>query len=206
MSQESSCHTIAFQIWVASWPSLESSKKRGGKLVFCFIFIKETQPVAEQVPWSVSKCQSTGRGKTLFLKAFQVEPGQRLGWLFSHQNRIALVGLDELFKPRDSHVPEEARKWGGNGWTHSLNIQLEQSSVWQPHGILGQQLSKLDILRHWMFIITGSVFLLYLERRFSLGKRNGLAEQIVEHGYHFLIRLSIKRDQIQGRGCWSAPV
>lgn len=71
--------------------------------------------MAGQVPWSVSKCQSTERGKTLFLKAFQAEPVQRPGGLFSHQNRITLVGLEELFKPRGSNVPEEARKWGNDG-------------------------------------------------------------------------------------------
>lgn len=120
-------------------------QEKGRYTCVLFYFYQRNPAMAGQVPWSVPKCQSTERGKTLFLKAFQAEPVQRPGWLFSHQNRIALVGLEELFKPRGSNVPEEARKWGNDGWTHSFNIQLKKSSsVWQPHGILGQQLSRRD--------------------------------------------------------------
>lgn len=67
--------------------------------------------MAEQIPWSLSKRQSTERGKTPFLTAFQAEQVQLLGWEFSHQNRNVLYGLQDLLKPRDTAIPREARKW-----------------------------------------------------------------------------------------------
>lgn len=80
-----------------------------------FCFYQRNPAVAERALWSAAKCQSAERGKTFFLKAFRAEPVQLVGWLFSHQNRITLVGLEELCKPRGSNVPEEARKWGDDG-------------------------------------------------------------------------------------------
>ncbi|CAK6434870.1 unnamed protein product [Pipistrellus nathusii] len=87
-----SCHTIASQILVASWHSFESSEQRGDLHVFCFILIKEIQLWQNRFR-DLYLNVSQQRGKTLFLKAFQAEPALR-GWLFSHQNRIALVGLE----------------------------------------------------------------------------------------------------------------
>lgn len=43
VSQDMSCHTIAFQTLVSSWHSLESCKKRGDIHLFCFVFNKEIQ-------------------------------------------------------------------------------------------------------------------------------------------------------------------
>ena len=82
MSQGMSCHTIAFWTLVASWHSLESSKKKVDILSFYFFFT-----------------------------AFQSEQVQLLGWEFSHQNRNVLYGLQDLLKPRDTAIPREARKW-----------------------------------------------------------------------------------------------
>lgn len=63
--------------------------------------------MAKLFPWSVSTCQSTERGKTLFLKAVQAEPAQLLGWLLSHQHQNALDGLQDLSKPRDANALPE---------------------------------------------------------------------------------------------------
>lgn len=43
VSQDMSCHTIAFQTLVSSWHSLESCKKRGDIYLFCFVSNKEIQ-------------------------------------------------------------------------------------------------------------------------------------------------------------------
>lgn len=43
VSQDMSCHTIAFQTLVSSWHSLESCKKTGAIHLFCFVSNKEIQ-------------------------------------------------------------------------------------------------------------------------------------------------------------------
>lgn len=108
MSQGMSCHTITFLTLVASWHALESSKKRRDILWFCVCFTKKSIQVTEQITQPVSKCQSTRRGKALFLGAFPAEQVQLLGRGSSHQNRNALDGFQDLSKPRHSKTLEEA--------------------------------------------------------------------------------------------------
>lgn len=62
------------------WPAgILWSPPRKGEKDFGFIDLTEkSSQAAEQIPWSVSKCQSTKRGKALFFGAFQVERAQLL--------------------------------------------------------------------------------------------------------------------------------
>lgn len=75
--------------------------------------------MAEQILWFISKCQSTEKEKkTLFLRTFQAEQVQLLGWGESGsliRTEMHLDGLHDFFKPRDFNTFEEARKWGNNG-------------------------------------------------------------------------------------------
>lgn len=97
--------TIDFQTLVSSWHSLESSKKKG-ETYFCFaLFLtttKKPSQVAEQILWFISKCQSTEKEKkTLFLRTFQAEQVQLLGWGESGsliRTEMHLDGLHDFFQ------------------------------------------------------------------------------------------------------------
>lgn len=157
---------------VASWHSLESSKKGGDVHLFCFIYNKEIQPSGRTdsvvcIKTSVSR----GRGGPWSLKLFTLNQSSCLDAMFP---RTEMCWVAFRAFPRDSRIPQQ--QWA-NRFIVEINIQLKKSSCfWQPHVILGRQRSRLEIQRHGMFIVSGSVFLLYQERRLSLGKRNGLME------------------------------
>lgn len=82
-------HLVAHQILVASWDSLETSIKYE-RHAFVLLLMKKSSQVTEQIPWTFSKWQATGREGTLFLRTLRAQQAQLLGWgSLSEQKRTS---------------------------------------------------------------------------------------------------------------------
>lgn len=68
-----------FPGFLASWHSLESSKKRGGIHVFCFIFIKEIQPWQDRFRGLYLNVSQQREERPFSLKLFKLNQYSGLG-------------------------------------------------------------------------------------------------------------------------------